>query len=393
MKILFLTTHFPSPPNYGAAKRVYHLCHLLKKMGEVTLVVLRLSGSDDQDRFAQTRKDFSAVKVFYSHQAPPKGLKGKIERMFSLTKVGSRHFSLSEQTRSELNELVDRNDIVWCHTLLAADMGGIFDYGRSIIDLDDLNSDKLNLQARERKRVVNWKAYWQSLLWRRWEKNSLRRFCAATVCSENDRRKMGSRDNVFVLPNGFETPTRPIIFKKRRDNVIGFVGILNYPPNLNGVRWFVREVLPILQQSEPTVRLRVAGRLPTEGLGVEHAQMDILGFVEDLDSEMLNWDAMVVPLKVAGGTRLKILEAFCKKMPVISTHLGAYGIEAEHGRHLLLADEPKMFAKQCLKVIRNRDAAEELTYNAYQLFHANYTWDKGVDKIKDILDFIQSCAK
>lgn len=390
--ILFMTTHYPSPPDYGAANRAYHLCRLLEEIGEVTLVVLR-SDRGEPDRLARTRKDFGSVKVLYTDREPQMGLKGKSDRLFSLTKVGSRHFSLSEQRRDELNQLVHGSDVVWCHTLIAADKGGIFDYGRSVIDLDDLNSDKMALQAQEEKGYAKWQKHWQSLLWRRWEKDSLRRFSAVAVCSEHDRQKMGSREKVFVLPNGFEAPKRPFVFKKCQDKVIGFVGILTYPPNADAVRWFIKEVFPILQKSEPSLRLRVAGTLPTGGLGIDHAQVDVLGFVEDLDSEIQDWDAMVVPLKVGGGTRLKILEAFSKQVPVISTRLGAYGIEAEHNRHLLLADEPLCFAEQCLRLIRDRNMAEELARNAYQLFQANYTWDRIDVKVKNIIRFVESCQK
>lgn len=393
MKILFLTTHFPSPPNYGAAKRSYHLFHLLEEFGEVTLVVLRLSDSDEQDRLARTRKDFSSVRVLYADREPPMGLKGKINRLVGLKKVGNRHFSLSGQSRDELNELVHGSDVVWCHTLMAADMGGIFDYGWSIVDLDDLNSNKLALQAQAANFFTKWKMLWQAMLWRRWEKDSLRRFTAVGVCSELDRQKIGSRGNVFALPNGFEAPKRPFLFKKSQDKVIGFVGILGYPPNAEAVRWFVKEVFPIVLKTEPTVRFRVAGKLPTGGLGIKHDQVDVLGFVEDLDTEIQNWDAMVVPLKVGGGTRLKILEAFSKRIPVISTRLGAYGIEAEHGRHLLLADEPLIFAEQCLRLIRDRKMSEDLTSNAYQLYSANYTWEKVSKKVEKIIEFIESCHK
>lgn len=403
MKIVFLTTHFPSPPNYGAAKRVYHLCSILGEIGKVTLIVLKSFDYVEQDRLIQTRKDFSSVKLFIADSAPPMSLRGKFERLIDLKKVGNRHFSLSDKSREELVALINGCDVVWCHTLMAADMGGIFNYGRSVIDLDDLISDKLSLQAQEKKGVVKWQKCWQSLLWRRWEKDSLRRFCAIAVCSEQDKTKMENRIqdktkikhrlNVFVLPNGFESPKRPFLFKKHSQKVIGFVGILRYTPNAEGVEWFIKEVFPILLKSEPTVRLRVAGRLPVEGLGIDHPQIDLLDFVEDLDSEMQNWDAMIVPLKVGGGTRLKILEAFSKQVPVISTHLGAYGIKAEHGRHFMLADDPVTFSDFCLQILRDRNLAEELTCNAYQLFQTNYTWSNVRNEVDKIIEFVESCAK
>lgn len=393
MKILFLTTHYPFPPDYGAAKRAYHLFHILKEIGEVTLVVLKYSDCNEQARLMQTRGNSSSLKVLYADCKPQGNLKGKIDRLFRMKKVESRHFSLSEQGSLELKELVRGSDMVWCHTLKAADMGGIYDYGWSVVDLDDLNSNKLALQAQAANFYTKWKMLWQAMLWRRWEKDSLRRFTVVSVCSELDRQKFRGRRNVFSLPNGFEAPKRPYLFKKCQDKVIGFVGILGYPPNAEAVRWFVQKIFPIVLKAEPAVRFRVAGKLPTGGLGINHDQVDVLGFVEDLDAEIQNWDAMVVPLKVGGGTRLKILEAFSKRIPVISTRLGAYGIEAVHGRHILLADEPLIFAEQCLQLIHNRKMSEHLTSNAYQLYSANYTWEIVSKKVKKIIEFIELCHK
>jgi glycosyltransferase involved in cell wall biosynthesis len=393
MKILLLTNHYPSPPNYGAAKRSYHLCQLLMQIGEVTLVVLKRSQSDStqKDRLSQTKKDFSSLKVFHTDREPPTNLLGKINRLFNMKKVADRHSSsLSEEDRDELKGLAHKSDIVWCHTLEAADMGGIYDYGCSVIDLDDLNSDKRALQAQEKKGHAKWQKYWQALLWRRWEQDALQRFSAVAVCSKHDWEKIGAHKNVFVLPNGFEEPSHLFTFKRSQAKVLGFVGLVSYSPNAEAVRWFIKEIFPILLKKDPNIRFRVAGKLPVGGLGIEHPNMDVLGFVEELDTELQNWDAMVVPLKVGGGTRLKILEAFSKHIPVISTSLGAYGINAKHGQHLLLADEPASFAEQCLRLIRDRNMAEELTHNAYQLFRSNYTWETIGSEIKNIIHFVRN---
>jgi len=393
MKIVFLTNHYPSPPDYGAAKRVYHLCKLLGQLGEVSLVVLKKKGCEKNDRAEKTMADFKSVSVLYVDQIPTKGLKDKFCRLFLLKQVWCRHGSISERDRAKLNKLISKSDLVWCHTLKAADMTGMYDFGCSVLDLDDLNSDKHFLEARSGKNHKKFRKYWQSLIWQRWERHALQRFTAVTVCSEDDRYKMRNAENVFTVPNGFDIPENIWTFKKIEDKVIGFVGILRYQPNIEAVLWFVEEIFPLIQKEEPTVRFRIAGKLDTKGIGIHNANVDLLGFVKDLDSELKQWDVMVVPLKVGGGTRLKILEAFSKQVPVVSTSLGAYGIGAKHNQHLLLANDPPYFADQCLRVIRDRSLGKTLAHNAYQLYNMTYTWEKISLDVKKVVDYLMLSKK
>ena len=114
--------------------------------------------------------------------------------------------------------------------------------------------------------------------------------------------------------------------------------------------------------------------------------IDTVGFVADTEPEMQSWTAMVVPLHYGGGTRLKIVEALSRKCPIVSTAPGAYGIEAQHDRDILLANEPDDFAAACLKLLNDPQAALNIAENGWQLFLKNYDWDHIGLTIKHIIE-------
>jgi glycosyltransferase involved in cell wall biosynthesis len=103
--------------------------------------------------------------------------------------------------------------------------------------------------------------------------------------------------------------------------------------------------------------------------------IDVLGWVEDIDSEMDSWSAMVIPLLKGAGTRVKIALGFSRKCPVVSTTLGAYGYEVSNGEEILLADTPENFANSCLRLIQHPGDAIEMAARANRRFLADWTWD------------------
>jgi glycosyltransferase involved in cell wall biosynthesis len=118
--------------------------------------------------------------------------------------------------------------------------------------------------------------------------------------------------------------------------------------------------------------------------------MEMLGFVENTALEMARWCGMIVPLHFGGGTRLKILDAFSKKCPVISTRVGAHGLKVSHQKNILLADEPEDFADQCIRLLQNPSAGQAIAEEAWKLFLAEYTWDRIGEKIEIVLNDIIS---
>jgi glycosyltransferase involved in cell wall biosynthesis len=207
---------------------------------------------------------------------------------------------------------------------------------------------------------------------------AFRRFGRIYVCSEGDRRELRERcqAEVVVLPN----VVRPAPFFPPRaaDGTwrLLFVGTLGYYPNEDAVVHFCTNILPLIRATAACkVELVIAGIGGSPQLRVvaREAGARLAGAMPDLTPVYQSADAVIVPIRAGGGTRIKILEAFTHGRPVISSTIGAEGIDARAEEHLLIADTPEVFAYCCVRVMTDRLLWQRLAANALQLTHRVYT--------------------
>ncbi len=157
-----------------------------------------------------------------------------------------------------------------------------------------------------------------------------------------------------------------------------FLGSMDWMPNIDGVSWFVREILPRIRRSKPGCSVAVVGRKPTAAVR-ELAERDraihVTGTVDDVRPWLWGSQISIVPLRVGGGTRLKIYEAQAARIPVVSTSVGAEGLGVEHGTHLLIADEPDAFADACLALLAREAECRRLADAAWNLVSSRFSWE------------------
>jgi glycosyltransferase involved in cell wall biosynthesis len=209
---------------------------------------------------------------------------------------------------------------------------------------------------------------------------ALTTFDRVYVCSEADRQALGSQlgTELSVLPNALPRaapleppPTNgPFTFL--------FVGTLGYYPNEDAVLLFGHEVLPrIARAARRAVRFLIVGTGPTPAIHqlASRPGVELIGPVPDPTAAYRAAHAAVVPIRAGGGTRIKVLEAFSYRRPVVSTTLGAEGIAARDGEHLLLADAPEAFAEACLRLVDEPDLSPRLAARAQELFESTYSFE------------------
>jgi polysaccharide biosynthesis protein PslH len=209
----------------------------------------------------------------------------------------------------------------------------------------------------------------------------LRAFDRVLVCSEADARRLAGcyPDSRFaVVPNGY----RPVAAGRRHDPSdrgplrLLFVGTLGYFPNLDAALFLCREIFPALRRlTDREICLDVVGAGGQAGLTQlrQHAQAMLHGFVADLAPLYAAADVAVVPVRAGGGTRIKILEAFAHGVPVVATRLGAEGLAAVDGEHLLLAEDAEDFARACLSIREQPKLAATLAARAATLLAERYS--------------------
>jgi glycosyltransferase involved in cell wall biosynthesis len=206
-----------------------------------------------------------------------------------------------------------------------------------------------------------------------------------TVCSEDDRRYLGSGESVHVIPNGFD----PVIVRRRASPDLprlGLIGNCEFMPNEQGIKWFVRDVWPAVKRSVPSAQLRLVGRASDGYLSKLGPDIVGVGWLEDPGDEIASWSAMIVPIKVGSGTRVKVAEGFARRCPVVSTSIGSFGYGGENGRDILLADRAEDFAAACIRLLRNPSLGEALSERAYQRFLERWTWNSFESKVGTVVE-------
>jgi glycosyltransferase involved in cell wall biosynthesis len=157
-----------------------------------------------------------------------------------------------------------------------------------------------------------------------------------------------------------------------------FVGSMDWLPNVDGVLYFVREILPLIRRKRPETTLAVVGRTPPPKMlqvGVEDPKVVITGTVPDIRPYLWGSSVAIVPLRIGGGTRLKIYEAMAAKIPVVSTTIGAEGLTVNPPRDIRIADDPQDFAGQCLELLAGRELRDRVAAGAWEMVNANFSWE------------------
>jgi glycosyltransferase involved in cell wall biosynthesis len=164
---------------------------------------------------------------------------------------------------------------------------------------------------------------------------------------------------------------------------------MDWLPNVDGVLWFVREVLPLIRRKRPETTLAVVGRVPDakiQQLGAEDQRIEITGTVPDIRPYLWGSLVSIVPLRIGGGTRLKIYEAMAAKIPVISTTIGAEGLTAHPPEDIRIADTPEAFAEQCLALLADPTARHCVAKAAWQMVHDHFSWDQVARSFERVME-------
>jgi glycosyltransferase involved in cell wall biosynthesis len=234
------------------------------------------------------------------------------------------------------------------------------------------------------------KTQWQKML--RYERETCRRFDAVVTVSEDDRERMRKEfglTRVYDVPTGVDTT----YFSPRGTAVdpveLVFTGSMDWIPNEDAVRYFADSILPFISREIPECKLTVVGRNPRAPvllLQRSNPRIKITGRVDDIREYVARAAAYVVPIRVGGGTRLKIYEAMAMGKPVISTSVGAEGLPVRDGEELLIADDPQEFAKAVVRVLRDPSLAKGLGERARAIVCEKFEWEHAANAFARICE-------
>jgi sugar transferase (PEP-CTERM/EpsH1 system associated) len=231
---------------------------------------------------------------------------------------------------------------------------------------------------------------WRRML--RFERDALRSFDLVLAVSDGDRRTFerlyAPVPPIVTVPTGVDTsffaPAREPAVDQTR---LVFTGSMDWLPNEDAMLYFCREMLPRIRRVEPDVAVAIVGRAPTPAVRqlAEDPAIEVTGRVDDVRPHIARAAVYVVPLRIGGGTRLKIFEAMAMGRAVVSTPVGAEGLPVTDGRELLIADEPDRFAEVVVRLLRDRDLRARLERAARQLVVERYDWSAAAAVLEEAL--------
>ena len=377
-KILFVTSHWPLAPAYGAQQRVLNIAKLLSRNGNLSFVIVP-SELEDQETARRTQCTFEVCRVIRPlpvvRVGPFGRLRNRLRNEFDPTYMGTDLYEVSRPDREALLRLIQQHDLVWVHTIRTANWFRIYRWPHCVLDVDDLTSRQQRSLALANsnpvERLVGLRRAW---IWRRHERLFPERFDVLTVCSEDDRHYLGGSAPIYVIPNGSHPQAAHPCSSSGLPR-IGFIGNCTFKPNEDGLQWFIRAVWPTIKRDFPLARLRLVGRGSDGYLKHLGPGIDGLGWMEDPGDEVASWSAMIVPIRFGSGTRVKVADGFARRCPVVATNFGASGYDVANGEEILLADRAEDFAAACSHLLRNPELRLALSEKAHKRFVERWTWE------------------
>jgi glycosyltransferase involved in cell wall biosynthesis len=370
--IVIISGHNPYGDVFGGGLRTRVAIEALDSVGDVTLIpITRYDWS--AEAIEQTARRLALTRRVPFHGTANPDLVTRLRRNLRPRCMDTDGFYVHESDRQFVEERIAVADLVWIHGLRFANILRRWRWPRTVLDIDDLASRFEAAQAAVSSGARRMRALWRAALWRRREKLLDERFDHVVVCSEEDGRHLRIKARIHVIANTFDDVGVTVIRTTAPVPRFGFIGNCEYEPNSDAVDWFGRRVWPAIERTLPGAELRIIGRGSADFLRARGLPGAGLGYVEDPTAEMATWTAMIVPVRFGGGTRIKISEAFVRRIPVVSTRLGALGYDVMNGRELLLVDEPTEFAHACVRIFKEPSLAARLTAAASELYTRRYS--------------------
>ncbi len=401
MNVLILTQVLPYPPDSGPKIKTYNVIKYLAQRHRVTL--LSFVRGDQSEHVRRLERYCQAV-----HTVPMKRDVARDGLAMARSLLTGQPWMMVRDDRKAMRVLVD---------CLAAEQH--FD----VVHADQLNMGQYAERVPGTFKVMDahnalwllYKRLWATmspgprkwLLGRDWrllksyEGRIVREFDAVLAVSDEDKGSLleAAKKPLDValgeaqarlltgLRIAIDTDKVAVVARDPEPSHILHIGTMYWPPNIDAVNWFVRDVYSLIRQRRPDVQFDVVGsRPPAELLALDDdgTGINVTGYVEDPTPYQRRAAVMIVPLLAGGGMRVKILQSLAEGIPIVSTTLGCEGIGVTDGEDILIADEPGDFAAAVLRVLDDRALAQRLSHNGRRLAETRYDYRRACVALDDV---------
>lgn len=394
-RILVVSPHLPDPPQWGSAIRVRELIRELSKRHRVTLLSYVLPW---QTRYIPAVQSIcESVHIVPSPWADGADRAGRLRSLAAMAPYAVSRL-VSRVLQRRLDELLDDGD----YDLVQVESGlmSSLDLSRAPATILDEHNIEYELLGRtvHVERALSRKAFnlVESLKVRRTERQAWKRYDGIVVTSDRELSQIASfvpGKPLATVPNGVDLAG----FAPQSDGPksgLVFTGLMSYRPNIDAVTYFVKEILPLIHRTRPAETFTMVGwGITDEVRALLGPRVIATSRVPDVRPYLAGAAAVVAPIRIGSGTRLKVLEALSMARPLISTSVACEGLDVVPGKHLLVADDPARFAEAVIRVLEDRPLADRLGAAGRELMELHYGWDAATVKLEELHDRVLSARQ
>ncbi|MGB8594115.1 MAG: glycosyltransferase family 4 protein [Candidatus Sulfotelmatobacter sp.] len=383
MKILWIKAGGLVPPDTGGKIRSYNILRELASQHSVTF--FSFYAAHDNDSHPALKSMFDHVVCVPLTLPPSKSLSEA--RDYCIRLLSPQPYGITKYCRPEVRRTLhtllkqETYDVILCDFMAAA---GVIPWDWPTPKVLFTHNVEAAIWRRHCEVATN--PIWKAISWWEWrkmevaERRYLRLADRVLAVSETDRDTFASfikSGKLSVVPTGVDVDYFQPTSVEEIPNSLVFTGSMDWLPNEDAIFYFVDAILPLIKQQCPDLSLEVVGRNPSrklQALAQTEKSIRLTGWVEDIRPFVARGSVCVVPLRIGGGTRLKIFEAMAMGKAVISTSVGAEGLAVRSGENILLADTPGDFAESVISVLRDPKRRHHLGTTARTLVQENYSW-------------------
>jgi glycosyltransferase involved in cell wall biosynthesis len=389
VRVLWLSVGCPTPPNGGNRLRILNLLKSVASRHEVAFVCSSWEEEDEPDQL----REICAQVGLTSADPLPAARTDAVQRLVprDAGRPGSYVPARIANYAAIAAELSERPFDVAVTALGVAPALPAARPRRTLLQEHNIEEELWLRMWRAKppgERKLAELRHWLAL--RRLERGWMRRVDAITVCSERERRLLERRPRrlppVHVVPNGADVDTERFSAEPRDPDLLLVAGVMSWPPNFEGARALIERVMPQVWARRPRVRLVVAGKDPPEWLqALAGPRLEVTGVLPDLAPLRRLAALEVVPLLTGGGTRHKILQAMASGLPVVSTPMGAEGLDVRPDDEIVIVDLAQM-APAILELLDRPERRATLARAARARVEADYDWRLIGERFTGILE-------
>jgi glycosyltransferase involved in cell wall biosynthesis len=403
VKILVVGNDFPWPQIYGANFRLAHTVSVAASLGDADFFCL-VGGIRSEPVRVPDEIELRRLETPTSPRPDGSGTT-RLKWIASPGKPLEVVTAHSPAIAKRFSDWVDPPyDLCWFNRATTFELLGHPRLGPTIVDLDDLEDRKIiarmaimeeEVKGRNAltKAVARGQARLNAKRWANLQTRIAGEVEQVALCSELDASRFNA-SNVFVVPNGYDKPAVPAGKPEVGDPpTILLQGSMRYAPNTDAARWLVDEIGPLIRREIPNVEIRLVGDPDGTVRRLDDPpRSTVVGLVPDMAPELARADLVAVPIRYGSGTRIKILEAFAHRVPVVSTTLGAEGLGIEPNEHYLAADDPASFAKACCNLLVDTELRNRLIEQGQQVFLERFQWSAIDERFKELMISVAGSA-